>query len=418
MKVVLFSLGTRGDMEPFLAIAEILHDKNWEVLCVFPEQFRSTVEGLGYRFEGFSSEFLEMLEGTDAKMLMGGHGSILERIKLLIRISKIGIKLNKDMATLQHKIQETEHPDLICYHPKCNFALLWGMRNPGKSILISPIPFMAHPIKHMTALGNNYGTIINRCSFWLTNTVKTIVLKNAAKRYLNHVTDVKYSISTIKKAMLELEKSFYTISPSLFPKPDYWPAPAKVVGYYERDKTKSWQPNADLSEFLESSEKTIFITFGSMSNTNPKQKTKIILDVLKKHQIRAIINTSWGGLEKTDHPPQNVLFVENIPYDWIFPKMYAIVHHGGSGTTHTALKYGCPSLIIPHIIDQFYWNRTIADLQLGPLGFPIKKLHESAFEQKLLDLIHNPIYKTNAEAISQKMAHESDPEMLYELMVN
>jgi sterol 3beta-glucosyltransferase len=416
MKAVLFSIGTRGDIEPFLAIAVLLRAKKWEVLCVFPEQFRELVEQMGFAFKGFSSAFLEMLEGSDTKMLMGGQGSLFKRLKLLISISKTGLKLATEMVAQQHQIQETEKPDLICYHPKCNYALVWGMQNPGRTILISPIPFMAHPINHLTALGNNYGKWINRCSFWLTNTVKAIVLSNQAKKYLDKKPGNIFSVSAIKKAMLEQEKTLYMISPSLFPKPDYWPACAKVVGYYERDKTMDWKPDQTLIDFLNYSEKIIFITFGSMSNSDPEGKTKMILDILQKHNIRAIINTSWGGLKVEENHPDNVYFVQNVPYDWIFPKMYAVIHHGGSGTTHTALKYGCPCLIIPHIIDQFYWNRTIAALKLGPLGVPIRDLSERNFELKLLDLLYNSDYKINAVAISEKMKIESDMDKLYDLL--
>lgn len=81
------------------------------------------------------------------------------------------------------------------------------------------------------------------------------------------------NLSTIKKAMLQTEKTFYSISPSLFPKPAYWPNPAEVVGYFERNKTVNWQPSSELTDFLARYKKIVFITFGSMSNTHPLHKT-------------------------------------------------------------------------------------------------------------------------------------------------
>lgn len=175
MKAILFSIGTRGDIEPFLAIGQLLNDRKWDVLCVFPEQFRETVENIGLSFKGFNKEFLELLDGKDAKMFMGGQGSIFKRFGMLIRMSKAGIRISKDMLAFQHRIQFEEHPDIIIYHPKWNYALVWGMANPGKSIMVSPIPFMAHPIDHLTALGNNYGRFLNRLSIGVTNNVKAIV---------------------------------------------------------------------------------------------------------------------------------------------------------------------------------------------------------------------------------------------------
>ncbi len=418
MKAILFSIGTRGDIEPFLAIAQLLNNDKWDVLCVFPEQFRETVESMGLSFEGFSKEFLEIMDGKDAKMFMGGQGPIFKRLGILVRMSRASIKLSKEIIALQHRIQSEGNADRVIYHPKCNYALIWGMLNPGKTIMVSPIPFMAHPINHLSALGNNYGKLLNKLSFWATNTVKAIVLKRVLRQYRKDDEGIKISVSSIKKAMLEKEKTFYTVSPSLFRRPDNWPEQARVVGYYERDKTINWQPDEGLIKFLERHEKIIFITFGSMSNSNPGEKTRIIVDVLKKHNIPAIINTSWGGLEETSERSENIVFVNNIPYDWVFPKMYAIVHHGGSGTIHTALKYACPSLVVPHIVDQFYWGKTISGLHLGPEGISIKNLDEKTFEPRLLDLINNPIYKNNATILSEKLKTESDTDKLYDMIIS
>jgi len=418
MKAILFSIGTRGDIEPFLAIAQLLSSKKWDVLCVFPEQFRETVQQMGIPFKGFDKDFLELLDSEEAKKFMGGQGSFFQRLGYLIKMSKVGIKLSKKMTDFQHRIQLEEEPDRIIYHPKCNIAIVWGMANPGKSIMVSPIPFMAHPIDHINALGNNYGKYLNRFSFWITNTIKAVVIKRISRHYRKYYGEIKITASSIKKVMLEIEKTFYTISPSLFPPPHYWPSQAKVIGHYERVKTVNWQPDVCLINFLERHEKILFITFGSMSNSNPREKTRIIIDVLKKHNFAAIINTSWGGLEKTDDHPENIIFVNNIPYNWIFPKIYAVIHHGGAGTTHTALKYGCPSLLIPHILDQPYWSKTISGLLLGPEGIPIKKFSKEKFEYSLIDLMNNQTYKNNAALISGKMKDETNIEKLYDMIIH
>lgn len=417
MKAILFSIGTRGDIEPFLAIAQILKEKNWDIICVFPEQFRETVESMDISFRGFSREFLDLLDGKEAKMFMGGQGAFFFRIKFLIRMARDGLKLSKDILELHHNTQEEEKPDRILYHPKCNYSLIWGMAYPGKSILVSPVPGVSHNIRHLNILGN-YGRLLNTFTVWLGNTMKAVMLKIVSKRYRTDYPELKITIPSIKKAMLEKEKTFYAISPALFPRPDYWPDPAYVVGYFERDKTIHWQPEEELVEFLDTHKKIVFITFGSMSNSNPNEITRIIVEVLKRNNISAIINTSWGGLEETDKCPDNIYFVNNIPYDWIFPKMKAIIHHGGSGTTHAALKYACPSLIIPHILDQFFWNKIIKQLHLGPEGIPIKKFDEKNFESKLLDLMNNESYKRNVKLVSEKMKAESDKEKLYDLIMN
>ena len=148
-----------------------------------------------------------------------------------------------------------------------------------------------------------------------------------------------------------------------------------------------------------------------------KEKTRSIVNVLLKNNIPAIINTSRNGLEEINTTSGNIFFTNNLPYNWLFPKIYAVVHHGGCGTTHTALKYGLPSLIIPHVLDQFFWGKTISILKLGPRGISIRKFNEKDFETKLLDLYKNKDYKKNAIAISKKMQVESDKDKLYEIIM-
>jgi hypothetical protein len=172
MKAVLVSMGTRGDIEPFLAVAEILIEREWEVVGVFPEQFRAEAENMGLRFYGFSKAFLELIEGKDAKRLLGGEGSFLKRLKSWANLARQGMKLARESVRLQHRVQMDEAPDRVIYHPKCNTAIIWGMANPGKTIMLSPIPGMAHAVDDFAVMWGNYGRMLNRASYWLVNTIK------------------------------------------------------------------------------------------------------------------------------------------------------------------------------------------------------------------------------------------------------
>ena len=151
-----------------------------------------------------------------------------------------------------------------------------------------------------------------------------------------------------------------------------------------------------------------------MTNAAPKEKTAIILDILERNNIPAIINTASGGLVKPNNYNSKLIhFVNRIPYDWILPKVYGIIHHGGSGTTHLGLKYGCVSMIIPHIIDQFVWQNIIFEKGVGPKGIKINKVKKSILEPLILDLYHNKVYKEKAIQVQQEMEKEDFEEVLY-----
>jgi sterol 3beta-glucosyltransferase len=414
MKAVIFSIGSRGDVEPYLAVAEILKAKSWEVICVFPEQYREMVENLGLSFCGFTKEYLELTFGNkDSKAFMTGRAKLNYFRMMRKRMKAIGA----EMTALQHEVSHAEQPDRVIYHPKLSSSLVYGLKNPGKTILMCPTPAGPHRIKNLTVL-KDLGKFMNTVANWLITRLRVKAMKGHFKRYQQDYPELVVTTSKIKKALLEEEKTIYAVSPSLFAKPEYWPDTAHVVGFYERQKTMDWSPNEELLDFLTRHEKVVFITFGSAVNTDPNEKTRIILESLNKNDIPAIISTGWGGIEEVDDPPEHVLFVKEMPYDWIFSRVYAVIHHGGAGTTHSALKYGCASLIIPHNGDMFFWDKTVSEQGAGPSGIPIKDFSLEAFEPKLLDLMTNDQYKQRAELIAEQMKTESDEEKLYELIAS
>jgi UDP:flavonoid glycosyltransferase YjiC (YdhE family) len=411
MKVILFSIGTRGDIEPFLAIAELLQERGCDVICVFPEQYREMVEISGLSFEGFSRDILNLMESKEAKLFFGKQGSIFNRMRLLPAMAIRSLKIAKDSLSLQHRVQMQEMADVILYHPKCNYSVLWGMSTACKTILINPT------VDPLTDMGKNYGKFFNKLKFRAIYTMKAVSLKIASRKFKRDYRDTNIRILSIKKTMLKKEKTIYTLSPSLFPKPALSPLNTHVVGFYERNKVVDWKPDENLQQFIDENKNILFITFGSMFNSNPKEKTGSIVNVLERNNIPAIINTSRNGLEEIDAHSDNIFFTNNLPYNRLFPNIYAVVHHGGCGTTHTALKYGLPALIIPHVLDQFFWEKTISNLKLGPKGISIHKFNEKDFEPKLLDLYFNNEYKKNAMTMSNEMQVESSKNKLYEIII-
>lgn len=415
MKILLLSIGTRGDMEPFLAIGEILKEKGHQVICTFPEQFRSPVKESNLEFASLGSKFIEMLESDLGKTAMGGSGSGLKKLFANVKLAKNQKEINKELIHKQYEIIESEIPDRIVYNGKAIYPIIWGLDNGGKNILVSPLPYMHYVRNHTHVVFNsNFGSFLNRLTYSFANFGLMITVMITAK-WLN--IKRKITRKQIHKAILT-NKAIYTISPSLFPRPDYWKKNLKVLGFHEREKSVNWGPDRDLCEFLEKHHRILFITFGSMTNPEPEEKTEIIISILERYKIPAIINTASGGLVKSDRFDSDLIyFVSQIPYDWIFPKMYGVIHHGGSGTTHLALKYGCATMIIPHMIDQFVWNKIIFDLGAGPRGIKIGKITTKNLEPKILELISDPSYKKRAEQIADQMEKENFEDELYNTIV-
>jgi sterol 3beta-glucosyltransferase len=414
MKILLISIGTRGDMEPFLAIGELLKEKGHEVLCVFPEMFKNLAEESNLKFASLGKKYTKTMNSDAWKAFMGGSTG-LRKLFSIISLSRESSQTNKELIFKQYEIIKKERPDRILYSGKSHYPMIWEINNRGKTILISPFPYV-HYVKGHTHIGfhSNFGSFFNKLTYSFADFGLVMVI-NIAIKLLN--IQRKITKRKIKKT-ISSRKAIYTISPTLFPEPEYWNKNIKVLGYHERDKTINWKPEKNLEKYLAKHDKILFLTFGSMINPNPGEKTRVILDILEKHNIPAIINTASGGLIKPSKYNTKLFhFVKQVPYDWIFPKIYAAIHHGGSGTTHAAIKHGCATMVIPHMIDQYAWNDIVNDLDIGPVGIAISKIKSKNLEPKILDLFLNQSYKTKVLEISKKMKAEDFKERLYETII-
>ena len=415
MKIVLISVGTLGDMEPFLAIGEFLQERGHQVTCAFPEQFKNLAEDSNLDFFSLGSRFIKMLDSDAGKAVMGGSASGLKKISAYLKLVKNQTTTNKELLGKQQEVIENKNPDRILYNGKAIYPIVWGLKNKGKNILVCPMPYIHYVRGHAhIAFNRNFGTFLNRLTYSLVNFGINTAVKMSLK-WLK-VTD-KITRRQIKKALLS-NRAIYTISPSLFSRPDYWKDNLDVVGYHERKKTAGWNPDQELTDFLQKHNQILFVTFGSMLNPEPEEKTRVIIGILEKNRIPAIINTASGGLVKPDNFNSELLyFVSRIPYEWILPRIYGVIHHGGSGTTHLALKCGCASMIIPHIIDQFIWNELINEMGAGPKGIKIDRINTKNLEPKILELVNNTSFKKKAEQAAIQMRAEDLKEKLYTSIV-
>jgi len=413
-KILLTSIGTRGDVEPFLAVGELLHKLGYEVSYSFPAQFSELVPNSINHYP-LSSKIIELIESKEGRLVMG-KSSLWAKLKALLYLFKKGQKVNKTLVKEQLNAIQLGKPDLIIHNSKCSYPTLWGLHNKKPTILMSPVPYFLHYVKGHAHIGFNkdYGSMVNKLTYSISNygLAKTIF---DAQDVLPQKT--KYSKSLIKKTLLA-KKIIFSISPALFSRPDYWPNNAQVLGFHKRKSITITSVPDGLKDFLITYPKAVFITFGSMVNTDPEGISKCFFSALNALDIPTVVNIAAGGLVRLHEYENNsnFIFIDTIPYDWIMSRVYATIHHGGSGTTHTALQHGCPTLIIPHVIDQFSWNDIVYKVGAGPKGIPIKKLPSPHIKALIYDLYHNTGYKEAAANISNQMSSVSQKESLIEFI--
>jgi UDP:flavonoid glycosyltransferase YjiC (YdhE family) len=142
-----------------------------------------------------------------------------------------------------------------------------------------------------------------------------------------------------------------------------------------------------------------------MSHRKPEETADLILRAVARTGQRAIILAGWGGLAATD-APDSVFMLDGAPFSWLFPRVAAVVHHGGAGTTAAGLRAGVPSVVIPFFGDQPYWGQRVADLGVGPAPIPRQKLTAERLAQAITAAVGDPAMQQRAAELGARIRAE------------
>ena len=197
-------------------------------------------------------------------------------------------------------------------------------------------------------------------------------------------------------------------SPGLIPKPADWGPEIDIAGFVFLDLARSFKPPETLANFLDAGETPVYIGFGSIVVDDPEKFTSLIFEAVKKAGVRALVSKGWGGLGDEGNTPDDVYMLENTPHDWLFPRVSAVVHHGGAGTTAIGLKCGKPTMIVPFFGDQPFWGAMVARAGAGAHeAIPYKRLSSDALAEGIKQCL-TPEAREAAETIAKSIAQEGD----------
>jgi UDP:flavonoid glycosyltransferase YjiC (YdhE family) len=196
----------------------------------------------------------------------------------------------------------------------------------------------------------------------------------------------------------------YAYSSIVVPRPSDWDHWRHVTGYWFLDRASDWHPPGELVDFLESGSPPVYIGFGSVIHLS-LEVTDIVLEALARTGQRGLLLKGWGNLGNTNLP-DGVFRIESVPHDWLFPRVAALVHHGGAGTTAAGLRAGIPSIVIPFNSDQPYWGRRIAELGVGPKPIPRKQLSAERLAAAITVATSDQGMQRRAAALGQRIRAE------------
>ncbi len=194
-------------------------------------------------------------------------------------------------------------------------------------------------------------------------------------------------------------------SPLVVPRPAEWGANHAVTGFWFLDTAAHWRAPARLLDFLASGPPPVCVGFGSMHSRGAERMTELAVEALRRCRVRGILLTGWGGLG-AGRAADDVYVTEAVPHDWLLPRTAAVIHHGGAGTTAAAVRAGVPSVVIPFMADQPFWGRRVHALGVGPPPIPCRELTAGRLAAALRTALECPQTRRRAAWLGARVREE------------
>ena len=403
--ITLLTIGSRGDVQPYIALGKGLQKEGHKVTIATHSEFKEWIEKyhIGFReIAGDPGELMSFMVGHSAmsvSFLKDAQAKFKDWIKQLLSSSwkacqgaDILIESPSAMAGI-HIAEALAIPYFRA------FTMPWTRTR------AYPQAFFVPEQKK----GGSYN--------YLTHVIFENIFWKGTQGQINRwrVNELDLPKTNLFRLQQTKVPFLYNVSPSVMPPATDFPSWVKVTGYWFLDEGGSdYEPPKELLEFMDQAvaddKKIVYIGFGSIVVDDSASLTKAIVDAVIDADVRCILNKGWsdrmGNKDKNkievEWPPE-VYSSGSIPHDWLFPKVDAAVHHGGSGTTGATLKAGCPSIIKPFFGDQFFYATRIEDMGVG---IALRKLTKKSLASALVQVTEDLRIVEKAKKVSLQINHE------------
>ncbi|KAG8064156.1 hypothetical protein GUJ93_ZPchr0004g39790 [Zizania palustris] len=404
MQIVILIVGTRGDVQPFVAIGKRLQDYGHRVRLATHANFKEFVLTAGLEFYplGGDPKILAEYMVKNKGFLPSGPSEIPIQRKQMkdIIFSLLPACKDSDPDTgIPFKV------DAIIANPPAygHIHVAEALKVPIHIFFTmpwTPTSEFPHPlsrVKQPAGYRLSYQIVDSMIWLGIRDMINEFRKKKLKLRPVTYLSGAQGSGNDIPHG--------YIWSPHLVPKPKDWGPKIDVVGFCFLDLASNYVPPESLVKWLEAGDTPIYVGFGSLPVQDPGKMTEIIVKALEITGQRGIINKGWGGLGTLTEPKDFVYLLDNCPHDWLFLQCKAVVHHGGAGTTAAGLKAACPTAIVPFFGDQPFWGDRVHARGVGPPPIPVDQFSL----QKLVDAINfmmKPEVKERAVELAKAMESE------------
>lgn len=350
MRVLIGACGTRGDMQPMLALSQVLIDRGHSVTLVISPSAVDFARERGFTAIAAGSDYEEVARAGVSNSLPRMMREMVPRVR-----GEVSAQL---LAVEEHAAQF----DVITGASVFSVGSLLAEKLSKPYVYFGFSPQLFRSAEHPSVYVPWQG--LPRWANWLSSFIDVWTWQSVLGPALNQLR-VERGLAPVRDVWRALTgpSPVAAFERALAPAPADYPVPITQVGaMFLRDQGAL---SPEVSAFLAKGPPPVYIGFGSMADPDPRRTTERVLEAVRRAGVRAVVSRGWARLS-AEAPSADVLFLGSEPHDQLFPRCAAVVHHGGSGTIHAAARAGVPQVVMPQMLDQFYWAHRVWRLGIGP----------------------------------------------------
>jgi sterol 3beta-glucosyltransferase len=369
MRALLLTVGSQGDVQPYVALASRLRAAGHDVVLAAPAVYQGLAQQLDGTFVPLDLDMTEV-----GRAVHGKHG-----VRHMLAFTKaMGRQAEKILPQLTGLAREGA--DVIVHHPVLPLGQHLAEMLQVPAVVASPLPALVptreflSPAWPTTSL--KLPKQLNRPSYRAARYLTGAWCRKDVDRWRAEDLDVDNSKKRKRHDPLAGPDVtvLHSFSAHVVPRPHDWPQTAHITGYWFMPQAADWTPPRRLAEFLDGGEPPVYIGFGSMPVADPARLADAIVTAAKETGTRAILYSLDPSIRRQLSQHKEIAVIRQAPHHWLFPRMSAVVHHGGAGTTGAAVRAGTPQVIWPFGIDQHFWARRMTDLGVAVPAQPVLAL--------------------------------------------
>ncbi|MGA4507614.1 glycosyltransferase [Propionibacteriaceae bacterium G1746] len=403
MHISLLAWGTRGDVEPFVALGMGLQKAGHEVSVAASTDLSDLVTSRGLDFQPFNIDMAAAFNTETSRRWVeksrGPHREGVHINRVVHEMAPVAAEgLERILSTSDALIS-----GMLTYESALSAAKHLGLKH-IRGLMAPMTPTASGEALLYPALSRRHTR---------ANLVLSLLMEAALFQLVRPGGDVIRERLDMPRGtyrgyvqMSRQTPTIVGVSPEVIPPPADWRGLVDVTGYWQVPCPVDYEPPADLADFLAADRPPIYLGFGSMPSSTPQQLWHTVTTALARTGERAVVRFRWQDWQPESEPENIFVIKDAVPFDWLFPRTRGVVHHGGSGTTGTALHAGVPQWVVPHMADQPYFGRRMHQIGVGPAPVPLHKLNADRLAAGITQLTNDRAFRATAARLGERVNAE------------